>query len=121
MIPPIFETCMASSEVVDLLGESPMRLYQFGQAPQGVARPYAVWQTIGGLPENYISGVPDIDQYSLQVDVYATTAADAREVARALRDAIEPVAHIVGWRGEDREPETQLFRVSFDVDWFVHR
>jgi len=121
MIPPIFATCAASSEVVDALGSDPVRLFQFGQAPQNVVKPYAVWQTIGGAPENYITGVPDIDQLSLQVDVYATTAADAREAAIALRDAIEPVAHVVGWRGEDREPETQLYRISFDVDWFVHR
>lgn len=121
MIPPIFAVCAASSDVNDQLGTDPLRLFQFGLAPQNVARPYAVWQIIGGAPENYITGVPDIDQYSIQVDVYATTATDARDAARALRDAIEPVAHIVGWRGEDREPETQLYRISFDVDWFVHR
>jgi hypothetical protein len=121
MIPPIFATCMESSEVIDLLGSSPMRVYQFGRAPQNVVRPYAVWQVVGGTPENYLGNVPDIDRFATQIDVYATTASDARDVARAMRDAIEPVAHIVGWRGEDREPETQLYRVSFDVDWFVHR
>jgi hypothetical protein len=118
MNPPVFTTCMADSTVVGILDD---RLYSFGQAPQNAAKPYAVWQMVSGSPENYITGVPDMDQYSVQIDVYAQTAADAREGAEALRNAIEPVAHVVSWRGESREPETQLFRYSFDVDWFVAR
>lgn len=121
MIPPIFETCAADDGVTALLGTNPVRLYQFGFAPQNVAKPYAVWQTIGGVPGNYITGLPDHDQIAVQVDVYGITSTEARGVALALRDAIEPHAHITAWRGEDREPETALFRVSFDLDWFVHR
>lgn len=121
MFPPIFTVCRASPEVVALLGSAPMRLYPFGEAPQNVKTPYAVWQTIGGLPENYITNVPDIDSFSIQVDVYASSAAEAREVAAALRDAIEPHAHVVGWRGDSRDPETKNYRYSFDVNWFVRR
>lgn len=121
MYPPIFATCKASSAVTALLGTSPVRLYPFGEAPQGVARPYAVWQGIGGSPENYLGQTSDVDLFSLQVDVYADSVDAARAVAAALRDAIEPVAHIVGWRGESREPDTNFFRYSFDVDWYVDR
>ncbi|MGL4711664.1 MAG: tail completion protein gp17, partial [Shewanella sp.] len=45
---PIFVVCRASTAVTDLLGTNPTRLYPFGQAPQNVAKPYAVWQVIGG-------------------------------------------------------------------------
>jgi len=121
MFPPIFTVCRASPEVVALLGSAPMRLYPFAEAEQGTARPYAVWQIIGGSPENYITNVPDVDRFGLQVDVYAADVDDAREVAAALRDAIEPHAHITAWRGESREPDTRLYRVSFDVSWFVQR
>ena len=41
--------------------------------------------------------------------------------SRALRDAVEPVAHIVAWRGESRDVDTRLYRYSFDVDWLVNR
>jgi hypothetical protein len=121
MYPPIFATCAASAAVKTLIGSSPVRLYPFGEAPQGVALPYVVWQTVYGAPENVISGTPSVDSYSLQVDVYAETGASARSVAEALRDAIEPAAHIVGWRGESRDRETQHYRFSFDVDWWVER
>lgn len=121
MYPPIFETVSADSDVQTNLGSSPCRFYPFGEAPQNVAKPYAVWQFISGSPENYLGQVPDIDSMSLQIDVYATTASNARDVAQALRDAIEPHAHIISWRGEDRDTETRNYRVSFDVDWLVSR
>lgn len=121
MNPTIFEVCRANTGVTDLLGLSPTRFYPFGQAPQNTAMPYAVWQTVGGAPENYLGQVPDIDLYSLQVDVYALTSSAARDVAQAIRDAVEPVAHITSWRGESRDTETKAYRYSFDVDWMVSR
>ena len=121
MYPPIFATCAASASVKALIGSNPVRLYPFGMAPQGVTLPYVVWQSIYGQPENYINQVPDCDKYSLQVDVYANTESSCRAVAMALRDAIEPVAHITNWRGESTDPETLHKRYSFDVDWFVKR
>lgn len=121
MFPPIFTVCKDSAPVAALLGSAPMRLYPFAEAEQGAARPYAVWQIVSGNPENYITGRPDIDRFGLQVDVYADSVDDAREVAAALRDAIEPHAHITAWRGESREADTRLYRVSFDLDWFTPR
>ena len=117
----IFATCAADPAVTALLGTAPVRLFPFGMAPAGVAKPYAVWQQVGGAPENYLTGVPNIDSVTLQVDIYATTITSARAVAAALRDAIEPVAHVVAWRGDSRDTETGNYRVSFDVDWFVPR
>tara|TARA_R110002124_G_scaffold85350_2_gene221428 strand:+ start:13556 stop:13927 length:372 start_codon:yes stop_codon:yes gene_type:complete len=121
MYAPIFTVCAASSAVTSLLGTSPVRLWPFGEAPEGTQTPYAVWQGIGGNPENYINQRPDIDSFDLQVDVYADTASSARNVAEALRDAIEPNAHITSWRGERRDPETKRYRFSFDLEWFVER
>ncbi len=105
-----------------LLGSgSACRLYPFGEAPEGDPRPYAVWQTVTGIPENYLGRVPDIDSWGIQIDVYANSVSAARSVAEALRDAIEPHAHIVTWGGDDRDPDTNLFRVIFSVDWWVNR
>lgn len=121
MYAPVFATCSASPAVKALIGSAPVRLYPFGMAPQAVTLPYVVWQTITGRPENYINQVPDCDKFSIQVDAYGITESSVRSVAKALRDAIEPVAHITSWRGESTDPDTLHKRFSFDVDWFVKR
>ena len=121
MSAPINAVCALDSGVSDLLGENPQRLYPFGLVPQDVKKPYAVWQIIGGNPENYLAGRTDIDGYRLQVDVYASSGSDARAVAKALRYAIELNANITRWGGESRDPATKNFRYSFDVSWLVPR
>jgi hypothetical protein len=119
MAAPIFKICAAAPAVITLLGASPVRLYPFGEAPQGVAKPYAVWQVISGSPINYVSGRPDTDRYGLQVDVYADTGAVAEQVAAAIRRAIEPQAHVTGFNADGRDPTTKNYRKSFDVAWLV--
>lgn len=121
MIPPIFTICAAASGVTALLGTKPVRLFPFGEAPEKVAAPYAVWQLVGGAPENYLGTLPDLDLLPTQVDVYGDSAASVLAVAAALRTAIEPHAHITRWRGQTRDAETGRYRFSFDVDWFVPR
>ncbi|WP_165856734.1 DUF3168 domain-containing protein [Marinobacter sp. JSM 1782161] len=121
MTPPIFQVCAANAAVTALLGTGPTRLFPFGEASQDVALPYAVWQIVGGQPENFLGQAPDIDSVMLQVDVYADDVAGAREVARALRDAIQGHAHIVAWRGESRDDDTNHYRYSFDIEWWVQR
>jgi hypothetical protein len=53
--------------------------------------------------------------------VYAQTWASAREVANAVQAAIEEVAHVTGYNGEMRDPQTKSFRVSFTADWITSR
>ena len=55
------------------------------------------------------------------MDVYARTWSSAREVYRALRDAIEAGAYVAAFNGEMRDPETKSYRVSFTVDWITAR
>lgn len=121
MYAPIFAVCAADAGVTALLGASPTRLYPFGEAPEGVAKPYAVWQLVNGSPENYLAGRPDMDGYTLQVDVYGATAASARAVATAISTAIELKAYVARWGGESKDTETKLYRSSFDIDWLVPR
>lgn len=121
MYPPVYLICASDPQVQALLGVSPCRLYPFGEAPQPTPAPYVIWQTISGTPENYLDQRPDIDRWSIQFDCYAATADGVRQVAEALRDSIENHAHIISWRGEYQEQETNLYRLSFDVDWWVPR
>lgn len=118
---PIYEVCAADPAVVALLGPGLIRLYSFGEAPEKVAKPYAVWQLINGSPENYLAGRPDADGLTLQVDVYGATAGSARKVREAIRDAIELRAYITRWGAEGRDPTTENYRAGFDVDWIVRR
>jgi hypothetical protein len=121
MIPPVFSIAAANSGVTALLGSNPTRLYPFGEAPQTVAKPYAVWQTVVGLPENYIGQAPDIDLHSVQVDVYADTASSALAVATALRNAYQAGHYVTSFRTWPREPETNLYRVTLEVDFWQSR
>lgn len=121
MFPPIFQVCAAAPAVTALIGSSPVRLYPFGEAPEGVTLPYVAWQIVGGAPENFINEAPDADTFNIQVDVYAANAESARQVAQAVRDAVQNRAHIVGLNGEGRDPETRNYRYGFSIDWIVRR
>lgn len=116
----LYALVKASEQVKDLLGDPP-RFYVFGEADQNTKRPYAVQQMAYGAPENKLAGVPDEDTHGIQIDVYALTAAEARAIGVALRDAIEPAAYIVSWQGESREPDTKLYRFSFVVELMTAR
>lgn len=119
MIAPIFKVCAASPAVTALLGASPTRLYPHGEAPEGVVRPYVVWQVVSGSPINYVNGVPDTDRYGLQVDVYAETATSADQVATAIRKAIGWHAYVTGFGVDTRDTATKNYRKGFDVAWLV--
>ncbi|MBS5847432.1 MAG: DUF3168 domain-containing protein [Pseudomonas putida] len=122
MTPPIFQLCSQAAAVTALLGSGAnLRLYSFGEAPEGVTKPYAVWQLVSGEPENYLAGRPDADGFTLQVDVYAASSTSARQVRDAIRDAIELDAYITRWGGETRDSATKNYRASFDVDWWMQR
>lgn len=119
---PLYNVLKVVSGVTTLLGTHPnLRVYGFGQTPEGVQRPYVVWQETTGSPELNLSQSPDHDMYSLQIDVYAKTGPSCDAVRKALRDAIEPIMHITNWYGDDRDSETNDYRTTFAVDWFIER
>ena len=119
--PPIFQVAAADLAVKALLGINPVRLYLFGLAPPKPAGTYCVWQVISGSPENFLAGRPDAEAYSLQLDIYAASADEARAAGHAIEYAVELSATITGYNGESRDTETGLYRYSFDVDWIVQR
>src|SRR4030042_2543722 len=121
MYPPLFAIVSIDGDVQTSFGTSPVKGFSFGGAPEMTVLPYAVWQVVGGTPENYMGNSPDMDTYFVQVDVYGKTAASARNSAETLRDAIEPNAHVVSWRGESKDAETQHYRYSFDVNFLTAR
>ena len=117
-MPPLFAICAANAGVTALLGTGPTRLYPFGEAPENVAKPYAVYQVLNGVPENYLGEPPDVDAWNIQIDVYATTDSSANAVQKALRRALETVCHVTRLGRTGTEPSTQLKTTSLDVSWY---
>jgi hypothetical protein len=121
MLPPVYNTLRASSPVLALVGD---RIYRHGSAPQGVKHPYLTWYMINGSPENTLSELPGIDRQSIQVDVWCGGATGDRQceaVAEAVRDALEPHAHMTSTPIDQREQATGLWRIALEFDWFVSR
>jgi hypothetical protein len=121
MTPDVFPLIAADSDCEALLGSGPMRLFPFGEAPQHVTLPYVTWQTVVGVPENYMDCAPDIDALTVQMDVWAATQGSAREVRDAVVNALQSDAHVMGVGPEGREPDTRLYRVSLTVDFWQKR
>ena len=131
MFPPVFAIAAADGSVTALLGSGgtgdPVRLWAFGEAPRDEqgnpagGTPYAVWQIVTGTPENYLDRTPDSDTFGVQIDSYAESMSQAREVAQALRDCLEPEGHITSWNGEWKDFPTNLFRVTFTIGFINQR
>lgn len=122
MMPPIFAILDSSAVVRALLGAAPnMRLFPFGEASQNTPRPYATFQVVSGVPENYIGQHPDADSYRVQVDAWAETQVSANQLALAIRDAIEPHAYMVGSGSTTRDPETRAYRYMLDFEFKEYR
>lgn len=116
-MPPLFAVCAADAGVTALLGSGPVRLFPFGDAPENVAKPYAVYQVLTGVPENYLGEPPDMDEWNIQIDVYALSVSSAQAVQKALRRALEAHCHVTRLGGTGTEPNTQLKTTSLDISW----
>jgi hypothetical protein len=122
MTPSIFALVAASPACVALIGTPPlMRFYSFAEAQQPTARPYAVWQMVTSVPANYLGQLPDTDDARVQVDVYADSQATANALAIAVRDAIEPHAHMINASDRARDPVTRSYGYLMEFEFFTPR
>src|SRR5690606_23916632 len=120
MYPDIFQLAKNSPAVTALLGSNPVRFWPFGTAPQGEERPYAVHQLVYGNPNNTLSCPPSEDVMGVQIACYAEGVRPVGAVAAGLRDAIGgDFNRVVAGSGEDFEPATGRWRVSFTAEFFV--
>jgi hypothetical protein len=121
MLPPIFALLKASGAVTSIVGTTPARIYRHGIAPQGAVPPYVVWSVISGVPENNLSELPPVDRVTVQVDCYHTADQGVVDLATAVRDALEPYGHLTGMPVDQRETETNLYRIALQFDIFQPR
>lgn len=118
MLPPIYSTLRSSPAVVNIVAS---KIYRHGAAPQNCVAPYLTWSLVFGNPENTLSEPPQIDSLQLQVDCWHSKDALVEELAKAVRDALEPYAHMTGIPVDGQDPDTQLYRMSLQFDWWLSR
>lgn len=117
----VFAIIKADAICRQLLGSNPCRIYAFGEAPQGVKKPYAVWQMVTSTPANYLDQLPDMDGQTIQVDVYADTQDTAQVTALAIRDAVEPFAYLTNSADRGRDSTTRNFGYMLEFGSFTPR
>lgn len=118
MIPPLYEAVQADSTLSSLIGT---RVYPAGEATQDAVTPYITYQTVSGEPFNNLDYGSCADFPTIQIDVWADEVGTAVDVYDALRDVIEQYAYVVGFNLSERDADTRLYRISFDVDWLMIR
>lgn len=112
MLPKVAQKIAANTAAKNALrtGTGEVRFYAFGEAPQGVTKPYATWQLTNGSPDEYLTCIPDADEYDFQVDVWDSTPSGVVATAKLIRDALEADYTLTFFSGSVRDFETQLFR-----------
>lgn len=121
MNPPLFTLLNESTPVKTLLGSNPLRVFPWGSAPQDVAKPYAVYAVYNANPENYLGQAPDIDNKGTQINIYASTSASLESCFDAIRNALEPHAHMTSFASPDRDSETNLYSARMEFDFWNER
>lgn len=121
MNPKLFEILNNNVQVKLNLGANPLRIYPWGRAPQDVRKPYAVYAVYSGTPENYLGNLPDIDNKGTQINIYAEDHLELEGCFIAIRNALEPHAHMTNFSSPDREPNTDLYTARMEFDFWDAR
>lgn len=118
MLPPIYTTLRSNATVLSLVGT---RIYRHSHVPQDAVTPYISWSLFSNAPENTLSEVPQIDAQGVQIDCWHTTDSGVETLASAVRDAMETSCHMTGLFGDSRDPETKLYRIGLQFDYWLDR
>jgi len=114
---------LADSGVTDLVGE---RIY-YVKAPQDVGKPYVVFFKASAPREYSHDGASRLARPRFQFSCFATTYYEAKQIAEAIRAAIEAFSGTMGGDGgvevgscvclnesDIYEENTQLFHLAID-------
>lgn len=107
--------------LVTALASITPRVYRT-KAAENAAAPYAVWTIVSGVPENQLSGAPETDNARIQIDTYSLSQSQSRQMCELAQAAIETTsANVIFGPTETREPDTKLWRWSFDSSFWTNR
>lgn len=86
------------------------------QMPQGSALPAIVYSRVASNPQNRLQGGASIDQVRIQVDIYATTYKQTKDLATQVRTAMESADFKATLQSDEDfyEPDVKYYRVSMD-------
>lgn len=92
------------------------------EAPLGVARPFIVFQAVGGESTNYLSNTDNLQNGRVQVSVWADDRLTAIDVMQSVIAALTPAPIFATSKGAPvsiREFDTKLYgsRLDFSVWW----
>ena len=122
MLPPVYALLTADAPTTALVGT---RIYRHGTAPQNVVAPYVTWFLVSGTPENELTALPRVDRLEVQVDCWSnntgTGDAQVEALATAVRDALEPVAHMTGIIANEQDFETRRYRLGLQFTFWLKR
>lgn len=117
MMPPVYATLMADPTVAAMTGG---RIRQdVGNPDEGA--PYIVWRLLSATPELTTKRRAPADRCSISVDAFARDEAEREALTAAARNALEPHGHILTIQSLGQDAETRLWRMTFDMDWFIAR
>lgn len=120
MLPEVFPILSEDSDVIGFVGN---RIYRHGHAPQNANAPYITWFVVVGTPENCMDTTPTIDRYTIQIDCWSSHngSTQVEQMAEAVRDAMEPHAHMTSIPVNEKDFETQRYRIGMVFDFWRHR
>lgn len=91
--------------------------------PDNAVTPYVTYQQVGGVPVNFLAGVPDKRNGRFQINVWSRTRAEAMGIIRQIEDAVRLSSTLLatseGGAVSVYEPDTKLYgaRQDFSI-WF---
>lgn len=122
MLPLVKTLLVAAPAVTALVGT---KVYRHGTAPQGTQSPYITWALVTGIPENHLDGTPPVDRIAVQIDAWSNNTGtgdrEVEEIATAVRDTLEPHAHMTAINFDGWDSESKRFRMSMSFDFWQDR
>lgn len=82
--------------------------------PQAATIPAVVYTRIANNAQNVLEGGSTLDQVRIQIDTYATTFAECRNIADQVRSAIEGIKGTLQTEQDFWEVEVNYYRISQD-------
>lgn len=118
MYAPVHATLIADSTVLGYVGTE---IYRHDDAAAERSGDYLTWSVIL-TPENELSDIPGIDRQTVTVNVWSDDDARVELIARAVRDAMEPIAHMIGSPVDNRDRGvSKKYRIALQFDWWYPR
>lgn len=90
------------------------------EAPQGATFPRILYSLVTSNPANGFD-VPVIDNALVSIDVYATTRQQMRQLADAVRVALETTGLMRGVILEEFQPESKVYRRALLFSFWFNR